>query len=171
MSTVKTPAKAPLKALVQSPKTIGASLVLAGASLIALIAGHEGTRYTPYRDIAGVLTVCEGITGAGVITGKTYTRAECDALIQERVLIAGRGVLSCVKVPLNQNQYNAFTDLAYNIGTTAFCKSSILNQLNQRNYAEACNRIALYNKAGGKVVQGLVTRREAERNLCLKSFK
>ncbi len=158
----------PLKSTPQkSSKTLGASLVLAGASLLALIVGFEGTRYKPYRDVVGVLTVCEGITGAGVIAGKTYSRAECDALLKARILIAGQGVLSCVKVPLNQNQYNAFTDLAYNIGTGAFCKSSIVSQLNQRNYVEACNRILLYNKAGGKVVQGLVKRREVERKLCL----
>jgi len=167
MSTVKTP----LKTLVQSPKTIGASLVLAGASLIALIAGHEGIRYKPYRDIAGVLTVCEGITGAGVIAGKTYTRAECDALIQERVLIAGRGVLSCVKVPLNQSQYNAFTSLAYNIGIGAFCRSSALKAVNLKNYTDACNRILLWNQVNGKVVQGLVNRREAEKKMCLRPIK
>ncbi|WP_162818032.1 lysozyme [Aquirhabdus parva] len=148
-----------------------AGLVLLAASLLATISSHEGTRYKPYYDSVGVLTVCEGITGKGVIAGKAYTRAECDALIQSRVLIAGQGVLSCVNEPINQNEYEAYTDLAYNIGTGAFCKSSIVTYLNQGNHKEACNRILLYNKAGGKVLPGLVSRRAKENKQCLTPVK
>lgn len=145
-----------------------AGLVLAGAALLATITSHEGTRYKTYRDIVGMPTVCEGITGQGVLLGKTYTRAECDALLTERVQMAGKGVLSCVHAPLNQHQYDAFADLAYNIGVGGFCKSSIAAQANAGRYTDACNRIMLYDKAGGAVVQGLVNRRKQERDLCLK---
>ena len=142
--------------------------MLAGAALLASIGSYEGTRYTTYRDMVGVPTVCEGITGEGVVMGKTYTRAECDALLAARVEVAGKGVLSCVHAPLNQHQYDAFADLAYNIGVGGFCRSSIAAAANAKQYTEACNRIMLYDKAGGVVVQGLVNRRKQERDLCLR---
>jgi len=149
---------------------IGGVIVLAGSSLLAIIGGHEGYKSKPYLDglpKKPVWTACSGITGPEIDPKHIYTKSECDALLKSRVEIAGRGVLACVKVPLNQNQYNAFTDLAYNIGTTAFCKSSIVTEVNQFHYAEACQRLTRYNMAGGRVVQGLVNRREAERKLCL----
>lgn len=156
--------------MISNKKTLGAGLVIAGSSLLAVIAGHEGYKSKPYLDglpTKPVWTACSGITGKEIIPTKIYSKAECDALLASRVEIAGRGVLSCIKVPLNQNQYNAFTSLAYNIGTGAFCKSSIVTVINKREYTNACNRITRYNMAGGRVVKGLVTRREAERKLCL----
>lgn len=146
---------------------VGLGLTIVSPFLLHWTGSFEGTRYKTYLDISGVPTVCEGITGAGVVIGKTYTRAECDALLGSRLEIAGKGVLSCVKVPLNQNQYNAFTDIAYNIGTGAFCRSSAVKAVNLGKYTEGCNRILLWNQVNGKVVQGLVNRRVQEQRLCL----
>jgi lysozyme len=151
-------------------RLVGGALVIAGSSLLAIIAQHEGYKSKPYLDglpKKPVWTVCSGITRAEINPKRIYTKAECALLLKSRVEIAGRGVLSCVKVPLNQNQYNAFTSLAYNIGTSAFCRSSIVTQANLMNYAEACKRLTRYNMAGGVVVKGLATRREAERKLCM----
>lgn len=148
--------------------TVSGGLILCTAGLYHFVCGNEGMRHIAYRDVGGVWTVCNGITGEGVKPYRYYTSSECLALAQQRITEAGKGVLSCVKSPLNQNQYNAFTDLAYNIGVGAFCRSSVAREANKRNYARACDSILLYDKAGGKVLNGLRTRREAERQMCLK---
>lgn len=165
-------------------KTAG-GIALVSASLLAMIGGFEGREHEVYRDIVGVPTVCDGITGEDVIDGKVYTDAECDALSSKHIQKHGEKVLSCVTVTLNQHQYEAFTSLAYNVGTGNFCNSGLkktppqkylIDLLNDGNYTAACNRIMSYNKVkklarGGYVfvpVQGLTNRRTKERDLCLK---
>ncbi|EAX3609494.1 lysozyme, partial [Salmonella enterica] len=66
------------------------ALLAGGAAAIAIAAamlgGHdglEGRRYEPYRDVAGVLTICDGHTGKDIVPGKHYTDAECDALLNQ----------------------------------------------------------------------------------------
>jgi len=150
---------------------------LTSASALAFVSGWEGTELKPYRDIAGVLTVCNGYTGSDIIKDKTYGKQECDALLKQELTAHGKAVLACVKVPLNQNQYNAFVSLTYNVGSGNFCKSGLpknkflIDLLNESDYTGACNRILAYNKArvNGKLVPvyGLTKRRQAERAMCL----
>ena len=73
-----------------------------------------------------------------------------------------------VLVPLNDNQLAACTSLAYNIGLAAFRGSTLLRKLNDGDYQGAADQFPVWNKAGGRVVQGLVNRRAAERDLFLK---
>jgi lysozyme len=72
-----------------------------------------------------------------------------------------------VKVPLYQHEYDAYLSLSYNIGPTAFCKSTLVRKLNQQDYSGACAQILRWNRAGGEVVRGLSIRREAEYKQCL----
>lgn len=148
-----------------------AGLVVAGATLLALLTIDEGTRYTPYRDIAGVLTVCQGHTGPDIIEGKRYTKKECDALLTRNTEKHGAGVLRCTKVPLNQNQYDAFTRFTFNVGTSAYCNSSLLKKLNQGDYSGACKGLLAWDKArvNGilRPVKGLTTRRQSEYRQCI----
>jgi len=144
---------------------------LAGTALVASVSMWEGTEYKPYYDVVGVLTVCNGYTGPDIIPGKTYGKAECDSLLNKELTEHGMGVLRCTQVPLNQNQYDAFTSFTYNVGVGAYCKSTLLKKLNAGDYTAACNELLRWNKAGGKVYKGLTRRREAERSLCLKPVK
>jgi lysozyme len=144
---------------------------LAGSALVASVAMWEGTEYTPYRDVVGVLTVCNGYTGPDIVPGKTYGKAECDLLLKKELTEHGLGVLKCTQVPLNQNQYDAFASFAYNVGVGAYCKSTLVKKLNAGDYTGACNELLRWNKAGGKVYRGLTRRREAERALCLKPME
>ena len=73
----------------------------------------------------------------------------------------------CVDVPLSQGEYDAFTSLAYNIGTSAFCNSTLVKKLNQRDYAGACQEIRRWVYVKGKKVQVLVNRREKEYSICM----
>lgn len=73
-----------------------------------------------------------------------------------------------VTVPINQNQFDALVSLTYNIGSGAFKNSTLLKKLNKGDYQGAADQFLVWNKAGGKVMKGLVRRREAERALFLK---
>ena len=73
---------------------------------------------------------------------------------------------ACVNVPMKSYQWAAFTSLAFNIGVSAFCRSSIARKANAGDMAGACKAIGLYVYAGGRVVKGLVNRRKAEIELC-----
>jgi len=100
-----------------------------------------------------------------------------DTITVERALIrlgqdVGRfesAMRDCIgDVPLYQHEWDAYVSLAYNIGYAGFCKSTIVKRLKQRppDYTGACEAILLWNKAGGKVMPGLVKRREAEYQQC-----
>lgn len=79
----------------------------------------------------------------------------------------GGKVHQLVIVNLNQNQYDALVSFAYNIGVGAFENSTLLRKLNKGDYEGASNEFAKWNKAGGKVLNGLVRRREKEKELFL----
>jgi lysozyme len=76
-------------------------------------------------------------------------------------------IKQCVKVPLYQHEYDALIGLAYNVGSNAFCSSTLVKLLNQMRYSEACDQILRWDRAGGKVVRGLTIRREKEHKQCL----
>jgi lysozyme len=72
----------------------------------------------------------------------------------------------CVRVELHQYEYDAFSQLAYNIGPTAFCNSTLVRKLNQGDYPGACAEISRWDKMNGKTLRGLTIRRQKERSLC-----
>lgn len=148
-------------------RVIAGGAVLVSSSLVAFVAHWEGTEYTPYKDVVGVWTVCEGITGKHVIPNKTYTRAECNALLSGELEKHGRGLLECVKVPMPQHRYEALASWTYNVGVGAACGSTLVRRLNSgESQIPVCRELLRWNRAGGKEVQGLTNRRQAEFNLC-----
>lgn len=150
-------------------------VVVAGVMLLALLTTDEGTRYTPYKDIAGIWTVCQGHTGPDIVPGKTYTKAECDALLVKNTEYHGKAVLRCTKVPLNQNQYDAFTRFTFNVGPNAFCGSTLVKKLNAGDYDGACRELLRWDKArvNGvlRPVKGLTARRQSEYQQCIKPIE
>jgi lysozyme len=144
------------------------------AGLIASAAFWEGTRYYAYKDIAGIPTVCEGYTGSGIIFGKKYSREECNHYTHTELAAHGKGVLECIKAPLEEHQYNAFTLMAYNVGVNGFCGSQTVKLFNAGNVDAACRRMAYTPKGepnwsfvDGKYVKGLHNRRIYEMKMCL----
>lgn len=136
---------------------------------IKFIGQWEGNSLKAYQDVAGVWTIGYGHTSAAgapkVTSGMTITQAE-----SERILAADLGKVEAdvnrlVKVPLTQNQFDTLVSFHYNTG--ALGRSSALKHLNQGNYNQAATNLTLYNRAGGRVVQGLVNRRAAEKKLFL----
>lgn len=143
-----------------------------GAMLIATIFlggkdGVEGRVYVPYKDVAGVWTVCDGHTGSDIVKGKTYTDRECDRLMWNDLQPVKRAVDSMVKVPLGEYPRAALYSFTYNVGTSAFSKSTLLKKLNAGDQDGACEELRRWVYAGGMKWKGLMNRRDMERSLCL----
>ncbi|HCB29731.1 MAG TPA: lysozyme [Acinetobacter lwoffii] len=139
---------------------------------VDLICNFEGLRLKAYDDGVGVWTIGFGTTkypnGIRVKKGDTCTLDQAKAYMQNDLKSFEQTVNNTVKVPLNQNQFDALVSLAYNIGSTAFKNSTLVRQLNEGNYKAAANQFNVWVNAGGKRMQGLVNRRAAERTLFLK---
>lgn len=132
---------------------------------LALIKRWEGCRLTAYRDVAGVLTIGYGSTGAHVRPGLTVTQAEADQLLIKDLARFERAVEALVKVPLNDGQFAALVSFAFNVGEGAFARSTLLKKLNASDYASVPKELMKWVHAGGKKVEGLVNRRAAEGGL------
>ncbi|WP_391595587.1 lysozyme [Yersinia mollaretii] len=149
--------------------------VVAGGAMaiaIALVGGSEGLEgreYTPYRDVVGVLTVCDGHTGKDIIPGKRYSDAECDALLHQDLLPVFAAIDRIVNVPISDFRKAALASFGYNVGITAMTNSTMVKKLNRGDTSGACDELRRWIKADGKVWKGLINRREVERELCLMS--
>ena len=135
------------------------------AAIVAFIGPWEGRRYVAYQDIVGVWTICDGHT-KGVKPDDTADDAKCDQLAAEDVAEHNAGIRQCITREMAPNQEIALTSLAFNVGIGAVCGSTAVKRFNAGDNAGACEAIQMWNKAGGKVVKGLVNRRQAESDLC-----
>lgn len=131
---------------------------------INLIKSFEGCRLTSYQDVGGVWTIGYGHT-SNVYANMSITQQQADAFLEQDLQRFSQAVASAVKVPLNQYQFDALVSFCYNVGVHAFATSSLLKRLNRGDYSGACEEMDLWIHAGGKVVQGLVNRRNAEQAL------
>ncbi|HGY2353402.1 TPA: lysozyme [Citrobacter farmeri] len=129
--------------------------------------GLEGVRYKPYRDVVGIQTVCYGHTGKDIMLGKTYTEAECKELLNKDLNTVARQINPYIKVPIPETTRGALYSFVYNVGSGNFKTSTLLYKINQGDIKGACEQLRRWNKAGGGVWKGLVTRREIEREVCL----
>lgn len=144
------------------------------ALAVPFVGKWEGLELTAYRDLVGVLTVCYGET-KGVRPGDSYTRAECDAMLARELISYRRGLHPAIDpgaraahlAPLRDV---AFVSLAYNVGVRAASGSTAVRRLNAGDVAGACEALTWWNKAGGRVIRGLVNRRSDERALCLAGW-
>lgn len=168
--------------------------VIAGAALVALLVSagaglHEAQQsaqqsidvveefegYVPeaYQDPVGIWTKCFGDT-TGVIPGAQYSFDECAASLNGHLAETSTPVLRCVPALALQppKVVAAMLSMAYNIGPTAYCKSSVARYANKGDWRAACRRIAqIYKTARGKELPGLVRRRNYESQMCLQGLK
>ena len=134
---------------------------------IDLIKEFEGCKLQAYKCPANVWTIGYGHTGAEVHEGLKITQQEADRLLKNDLIIHCNNVEKLVTVPINQNQFDALVSFEYNIGYNAFKTSTLLKLLNQKKYKEAAEQFSRWKYAGGKVLAGLVRRREKEKALFL----
>ncbi|TIN82742.1 MAG: lysozyme [Mesorhizobium sp.] len=141
------------------------------ASVVALVSGFEGLRTYAYRDPVGIPTICFGET-RGVKMGDHKTPAECKDMLISRLAEFETGMRKCLASPdtIPDNAYAAFLSASYNIGTGAFCKSSMARRANAGDIRGACDALLAWDKAGGFRLPGLTKRRAKERELCLRGI-
>lgn len=135
---------------------------LALAATLAILPVWEGKSNTPYFDSVGVATVCYGETAAEM---REYSDAECTAMLTERAKEFQTAVLRInPRLSTDPYQWAAHTSLAYNIGVSAYAKSSIARLYKEGDEIAACDAIGKYKYAGGRVLRGLVLRRQGDAN-------
>jgi len=144
-----------------------------GTEGLDLIKKFEGLRLKPYLCSAGVPTIGYGSTMYA--DGKKVTLND-DAISEQQALELlaktlgkyEKAVNDYVTVTLTQNEFDALVAFTYNLGAGNLLSSTLLKKLNAGDKAGAANQFDVWNKAGGKVLQGLVNRRAAEKALFLK---
>lgn len=131
---------------------------------IAMIQHFEGCRLTAYKDAVGVWTIGYGHT-EDVEPGSRITQHQADVMLNSDLEQLSEGVRAIVTHDLNDNQFSALVSFAYNVGLGSLKSSTLLALLNKNEYWFAANEFTRWNKAGGKVMNGLIKRRWAERDL------
>lgn len=134
---------------------------------VDLIKSFEGLELKAYKDSVGVTTIGYGSTGPHVSMGMTITKEQAEQLLKKDLERFERGVSDLVKVPLNQNQFDALVSFSFNLGLGNLKSSTLLKKLNASDYIGASKEFERWNRAGGKVLNGLTRRRIAERDLFL----
>lgn len=159
--------------------------LVASAALIALlgagaaqlltdnVADFEGYVPEGYLDPVGIPTKCFGDI-RDVVVGQPYSFEECTRSLNEQLINHAGPILKCVE-GLNEAPDEvkaASASMAYNIGVTGFCTSSVARYFNNGEWERGCRRMAeIYKTAKGKELPGLVKRRKTESDLCLKGLE
>jgi lysozyme len=142
---------------------------VAASGAILLTGSFEGTVLRTYKDPIGIVTSCKGHTGPELKMGQTFTPAQCDEQ-QYADLLTHADALQCIKTEMTDGEKAAYLSFAYNVGGKAFCGSSLVRLKNAGNALGACNELPKWVHAGGNVLPGLVKRRAAERDFCIKGL-
>lgn len=132
-----------------------------------LIKKYEGLRLTAYKCPAGVWTIGYGHT-KGVKEGDKITEKEAENLLLKDLKIYEQGVTEYTDVILNQNQFSALVSFCFNCGIRAYKTSTMRKYINQKEFDLAANEFGKWIKAGGKVLKGLVKRRNEEKELFIQ---
>lgn len=137
---------------------------------IQLIKSFEGCLLNAYLCPAKVWTIGYGSTqyldGKPVKQGDKITQQQAEELLIDTVNIFAEGVSKLIKVELNDNQFSALVSFAFNLGIGNLQKSALLKKVNENpNNHMIRTEFAKWNRAGGKVLNGLTRRRNAESQL------
>lgn len=137
-----------------------------------LIKEFEGLELTAYLCPSKVWTIGYGSTfyedGKPVKQGDKITKERAEKLLPNIVTKFAQAVSNSLKNTVTQNQFDAMVSLCFNIGIGNFRASTLLKMVNKGDYAGAADEFTKWNKAKGKVLAGLVRRREAEQALFIK---
>lgn len=133
---------------------------------LLILKTYEGCELEAYPDPAtggAPWTIGWGETGPGIVRGLKWTQQQADnALVARLAQEFEPGVRAAVPVA-DQAQFDAMVSFAYNVGVRAFSDSTLVKKHNAQDYIGASQEFARWNKAAGKVMLGLVRRRESER--------
>jgi lysozyme len=144
-----------------------ASLALSASTLVG-IAVHEGYRDTAYTPVPGDRPTLGFGDAQGVKLGDRTDPVRALIRLNAQADTFQREMRSCIgDVPLHQHEWDAFVSLTFNIGSGAFCRSTLVRELKAGNYRAACDQILRWNRFQGKPLAGLTKRRAAEHAQCL----
>ena len=145
-----------------------AALSLSGMGLVAIVM-NEGYNSTAYIPVKGdVPTIGFGTTKGVKLGDRTTPQNALKRALTDINQFEG-ALKQCVKVPLTQGEYDAYISLSYNIGSFAFCNSTLVKRLNAGRYKDACTEILQWDRFKGQKLAGLTKRRTEEYHLCLGS--
>jgi lysozyme len=144
-----------------------------GPNGLALLKSDESLRLNTYDDATGLpvilgtpvkgkLTIGYGHTGADVKHGQSITEEYAEWLLQKDVIPAEQAVNLSITVPITQNQFDALVCFTFNVGVGAFKASTLLKVLNTGNFNAVPAQFKRWVRSGGKVMSGLVKRRNDE---------
>lgn len=134
---------------------------------LLLIKSFEGLRLKAYRDPVGIWTIGYGTT-RDVRPDMSISEAEAEQLLQQDLIRFEQAISEAVVAPVNDNQFSALVSFTYNVGSGALRSSTLLKLLNDRQDIHgAADEFPRWNRAGGRVLEGLTRRRNAERALFL----
>jgi lysozyme len=146
-----------------------AALSLSASALVGL-AVHEGYRGDAYVPVAGDRPTIGFGDAQGVKLGQTTDPVRALVRLNSQVDVFQRDMRACVgAVPLHQHEWDAFVSLTFNIGSGAFCRSTLVRKLQQTppDYSGACAEILRWDKFQGRTLAGLAKRRGEEYRKCI----
>ena len=164
---------------------ISAGLAVVVALAVPLTSKWEGRSLTPYQDIVGVWTICDGET-LNVRQDGVATHQECDTQTKKRVTEFATAIDEIVTVPLSPKTHAALTVWSYNVGLASAKRSTLIRKINRKEYKAACDELLKWvcvtvspgtGDASGqcvtrnknkRLVNGLLNRRLDERKMCLE---
>lgn len=135
-----------------------------GIDLIKQFEGYSSKAYPDPATGGAPWTIGYGTT-KGVKPGMVITAQQAEKMLRDDVAKFESGVSSLITAPTTQGQFDAMVSLAYNIGLGNFGKSTLLKKHNARCYTCAADQFRVWNRANGKVMNGLTKRRAAEREV------
>ncbi|KVM61734.1 hypothetical protein WJ58_04025 [Burkholderia ubonensis] len=148
---------------------VSAAVVAAALAIsVPLTLSFEGTRTVAYRDPVGIPTACTGHTGADVRVGRVYSPQQCTQLLNADSAEAMGAVLDLTTGPINANELAALTDFTFNVGRGNLASSTLLRKFNAGDHPGACKELLRWVYAKGVKLNGLVRRRQAEYEVCMK---
>lgn len=157
-----------------SPAVRVAGVLAAAALAVPTIALFEGKVNVGYPDPGplGVTlpTACYGST-KGIVLGRRYTDEQCAEMLAADAVKHGLEISPCLPETLPIETHAAFVSFGFNVGTGAFCKSTLSRKARAGDLWGACAELSKWTMSSGRVMRGLVRRRAAERELCEKGLR
>jgi len=140
---------------------------------IDFIKQFEGLRLTAYKAVSTekYWTIGYGHYGSDVKQGMTITKTQAENMLKDDLVEYVDGVNAGLTRKVNQNQFDALVSFTYNVGITAFKTSTLLKRVNAYEDDDVRYQFSRWNKSGGVVYQGLVTRRAKEADLYFEPVK
>ncbi|WP_439569040.1 lysozyme [Sphingopyxis sp.] len=156
----------------ESGRKVNVQLAPDGTATVRHVSGKQYLRV--YLDAVGVPTACDGLTDRQKIKlGMAFTEAQCVDMLEAALVEYAVQVKRCtpaIFAPGTENQRIAAVLLTYNIGWPRWCNSTADRLFDAGKFRQACDWFLPWNKAGGRVLRGLVARRDRERAICLKGL-